>query len=70
VNLPVGDPRTPRLWRLRVEDRRRILDQLDLLEAAVPGLTGASTEAASPRPVTPSAARRRATSSACAAATR
>lgn len=40
VGLPQGDPRTPRLWRFRVEDMKRILDQLDLLEAAVPGLTG------------------------------
>ena len=40
VGLPPGDPRTPRLWRLRVEDMKRILDQLDLLEAAVPGLAG------------------------------
>jgi fermentation-respiration switch protein FrsA (DUF1100 family) len=40
VSLPPGDPRTPRLWRLRVEDLTRILDQLDLLEAAVPGLGG------------------------------
>jgi dienelactone hydrolase len=40
VSLPPGDPRTPRLWRLRVEDLTRILDQLDPLEAAVPGLSG------------------------------
>jgi len=40
VGLPPGDPRTPRLWRYRVEDMKRILDQLDLLEAAVPGLAG------------------------------
>lgn len=40
VGLPQDDPRTPRLWRFRVEDMKRILDQLDLLEAAVPGLTG------------------------------
>jgi predicted dienelactone hydrolase len=40
VGLPPGDPRTPRRWRLRVEDMKRILDQLDLLEAAVPGLAG------------------------------
>ncbi|MCI2421569.1 alpha/beta fold hydrolase [Saccharopolyspora sp. K220] len=40
VALPQEDPRTPRLWRLRVEDMKRILDQLDLLEAAVPGLSG------------------------------
>jgi pimeloyl-ACP methyl ester carboxylesterase len=40
VGLPQDDPRTPRIWRFRVEDMKRILDQLDLLEAAVPGLSG------------------------------
>jgi predicted dienelactone hydrolase len=40
VGLPPGDPRTPRLWRYRVEDMKRILDRLDPLEAAVPGLAG------------------------------
>lgn len=40
VGLSHGDPRTPRLWRLRVQDMKNILDQLDLLEAAVPGLSG------------------------------
>ncbi|MFE4832132.1 alpha/beta hydrolase family protein [Streptomyces sp. NPDC056672] len=40
VGLSQDDPRTPRLWRFRVEDMKRILDQLDLLEAAVPGLSG------------------------------
>ncbi|MFK4183237.1 alpha/beta hydrolase family protein [Streptomyces sparsogenes] len=40
VGLPQDDPRTPRIWRLRVEDMKRVLDQLDLLEAAVPGLAG------------------------------
>lgn len=40
VGLPPEDPRTPRIWRVRVEDMRRILDELDLLEAAVPGLGG------------------------------
>ncbi|MFS8204140.1 alpha/beta hydrolase family protein [Streptomyces sp. CWNU-52B] len=40
VGLPQGDPRTPRLWRFRVEDMKRVLDHLDLLEAAVPGLGG------------------------------
>ncbi|WP_166847650.1 chlorophyllase/cutinase-like alpha/beta fold protein [Isoptericola sp. BMS4] len=32
--------RRPRLWRDRVHDMTRILDQLDTLEAAVPGLAG------------------------------
>lgn len=40
VGLPKDDPRTPRIWRFRVEDMQRILDQLDLLESAVPGLGG------------------------------
>jgi dienelactone hydrolase len=38
--LSRDDPRTPRLWRFRVEDIKRVLDQLDRLEAAVPGLGG------------------------------
>jgi hypothetical protein len=40
VGLPPDDPRTPRIWRSRVEDMKRILDQLQFLEAAVPGLSG------------------------------
>ncbi|MFE6775573.1 alpha/beta hydrolase family protein [Streptomyces sp. NPDC057702] len=40
VGLAQDDPRTPHLWRLRVQDLTRALDQLDLLEAAVPGLAG------------------------------
>ncbi|WP_413755493.1 alpha/beta hydrolase family protein [Streptomyces sp. MMBL 11-3] len=40
VGLAQGDPRTPRLWRFRVEDMKRVLDGLDVLEAAVPGLGG------------------------------
>jgi predicted dienelactone hydrolase len=40
VGLAADDPRTPRIWRFRVEDVKRVLDQLDLLEAAVPGLGG------------------------------
>lgn len=40
LSIPRDDPRTPRIWRFRVEDMKRILDQLDLLEAAVPGLSG------------------------------
>lgn len=40
VGLTRDDPRTPRIWRFRVEDLKRILDQLDLLETAVPGLGG------------------------------
>ncbi len=40
LGLAPDDPRTPRIWRHRVEDAKRVLDQLDLLEAAVPGLGG------------------------------
>ncbi|MCG8966998.1 MULTISPECIES: alpha/beta hydrolase family protein [Streptomyces] len=38
--IPAEDPRTPRMWRLRVEDLTRVLDGLDVLAAAVPGLAG------------------------------
>ncbi|MFD9961256.1 alpha/beta hydrolase family protein [Amycolatopsis sp. NPDC058986] len=40
LNLAPGDPRTPRIWRFRVEDAKRVLDQLDFLETSVPGLGG------------------------------
>lgn len=40
LGLPAEDPRTPRIWRFRVEDLTRVLDGLDVLEAAVPGLRG------------------------------
>ncbi|WP_067682808.1 alpha/beta hydrolase family protein [Nocardia miyunensis] len=40
LGLAPNDPRTPRIWRYRVEDLKRALDNLDLLEAAVPGLAG------------------------------
>jgi predicted dienelactone hydrolase len=40
LNLPPDDPRTPHIWRSRVEDLKRVLDRLDLLEDAVPGLAG------------------------------
>jgi fermentation-respiration switch protein FrsA (DUF1100 family) len=40
LGVPAGDPRAARLWRHRVEDAVRMLDQLDVLEAAVPGLPG------------------------------
>lgn len=40
LGLPEDDPRRPGLWRSRVEDMRRILDDLDAVEAAVPGLAG------------------------------
>jgi dienelactone hydrolase len=38
--LPAEDPRTPRIWRYRTEDLRRVLDALDVLQARVPGLGG------------------------------
>ncbi|MGW4401501.1 alpha/beta hydrolase family protein [Amycolatopsis nivea] len=38
--LPAEDPRTPDIWRLRVEDLRHVIDQLDTVEAALPGLNG------------------------------
>ncbi|WP_409055193.1 alpha/beta hydrolase family protein [Streptomyces sp. SYP-A7185] len=38
--LPAADPRRPRMWRHRVQDMRRILDELTILEASVPGLEG------------------------------
>ncbi len=40
LNLPPDDPRSPLIWRFRVEDLKQILDQLDLIEASVPGLSG------------------------------
>ncbi|WP_433144733.1 alpha/beta hydrolase family protein [Actinomadura nitritigenes] len=40
LGLPADDPRTPRIWRLRVDDLTRVIDGLDALEAAVPGLAG------------------------------
>jgi len=40
LNVPPDDPRYPQIWRWRVEDLTRIVDQLDLIKAAVPGLAG------------------------------
>lgn len=40
LNVTPDDPRYPEIWRLRVGDLKQVLDQLDLLEAAVPGLEG------------------------------
>lgn len=40
LNIPSEDPRTPLIWRIRVEDLKLILDQLELIEASVPGLRG------------------------------
>ena len=38
--LPAEDPRTPEIWRLRAEDLRHAIDQLDAVAGAVPGLGG------------------------------
>ncbi|MFF3859539.1 alpha/beta hydrolase family protein [Streptomyces sp. NPDC002209] len=40
LGIPHEDPRTPRIWRIRIEDLTRVLDGLDVLEASVPGLGG------------------------------
>ncbi|MGW6985201.1 alpha/beta hydrolase family protein [Streptomyces sp. NPDC054932] len=40
LGLPAEDPRTPRIWRHRVDDLKRVLDGLGTLEAPVPGLAG------------------------------
>ncbi|MCK2215392.1 alpha/beta hydrolase [Actinomadura sp. ATCC 31491] len=40
LGLAPDDPRTPSIWRTRVEDLKRALDGLGRLEAAVPGLGG------------------------------
>ncbi|WP_327419053.1 alpha/beta hydrolase family protein [Streptomyces sp. NBC_01233] len=40
LGLPAEDPRTPQIWRLRIEDLTRVLDGLDGLAASVPGLAG------------------------------
>ncbi|WP_030155095.1 alpha/beta hydrolase family protein [Streptomyces sp. NRRL S-244] len=40
LGIPHEDPRTPHIWRIRVEDLKQVLDGLDVLEAAVPGLGG------------------------------
>ncbi|MFC4125753.1 alpha/beta hydrolase family protein [Nocardia rhizosphaerae] len=40
IGVPPEDPRTPQIWRIRIEDLRRALDGLDQLAAAVPGLRG------------------------------
>jgi dienelactone hydrolase len=40
LDVKPDDPRYPRIWRIRIDDLTRVLDHLDVLEAAVPGLTG------------------------------
>jgi predicted dienelactone hydrolase len=60
LGLAPDDPRTPHIWRHRIEDLRRVLDELDRIAAAVPGLAGrvdhdriAATTTGSRRPGTP-----------------
>ncbi|MFG1928523.1 alpha/beta hydrolase family protein [Cryptosporangium sp. NPDC048952] len=40
LGLAHDDPRTPTIWRQRIDDVKRVLDHLDELENAVPGLPG------------------------------
>ncbi|SEE26518.1 Alpha/beta hydrolase family protein [Streptomyces misionensis] len=40
LGLAPDDPRTPLIWRIRADDLTAVLDQLDTIEAAVPGLAG------------------------------
>jgi predicted dienelactone hydrolase len=40
MGLRPDDPRRPLLWRFRAEDMKRILDNLDAVEASVPELQG------------------------------
>jgi predicted dienelactone hydrolase len=40
LGIAPDDPRTPVIWRFRIEDLLRCLDELDLIEASIPGLAG------------------------------
>jgi dienelactone hydrolase len=40
LGLTPADPRYPDIWRIRVDDLDRVIDELDTLLAAVPGLPG------------------------------
>jgi pimeloyl-ACP methyl ester carboxylesterase len=40
LGLAPEDPRTPEIWRFRIDDLTRTIGNLDVLEAAVPGLAG------------------------------
>jgi predicted dienelactone hydrolase len=40
LGLTPDDPRHPDIWRIRIDDLTRVLDHLDVLESAVPGLAG------------------------------
>lgn len=40
LGLAPDDPRNPLIWRIRTDDLTHVLDRLDAVEAAVPGLAG------------------------------
>jgi predicted dienelactone hydrolase len=40
LHIAPDDPRYPEIWRFRIADLKRILDELELIEASVPGLSG------------------------------
>lgn len=40
LGIPADDPRTPTIWRQRALDAKHVLDQLDRVEASIPGLAG------------------------------
>ncbi|MGN9811071.1 alpha/beta hydrolase family protein [Micromonospora sp. BQ11] len=40
IGITFDDPRFPDIWLQRIADLKRILDQLDTIEAALPGLAG------------------------------
>jgi dienelactone hydrolase len=40
LDLAPDDPRTPLIWKFRIDDLKRTLDHLDVVESAVPGLAG------------------------------
>jgi fermentation-respiration switch protein FrsA (DUF1100 family) len=40
LGLSPDDPRTPVIWRFRIEDLTRVLDELDVIEGSIPGLAG------------------------------
>jgi len=40
LNVAEDDPRKPFIWKIRIQDVRNVLDQLDSIESAVPSLKG------------------------------
>src|SRR5215468_2806629 len=40
LRIPPEDPRTPLIWRVRIEDLKRTLDHVDVLDRSVPDLGG------------------------------